>query len=133
MMDAHNIPVPEPKGSGKGRILAWSCGGCAVVGILLVIALVLGANSFYQWGVTQDLEDYRVAVEGGSLPAAEKDRLVKRIDRVKAKADQGKLPGFIRWVDLTTRIDELVDDGDVTASDAKVMHEVFDAIEKEQL
>jgi hypothetical protein len=131
MVDANNIPVPPPSKS-RGGLLVWCCGGCGVVAFIVIVAVILGAGSFYRWGVTDDLGEYRDAVRSSTLPQAQKAALTAQIDRVEARAKQGKLPGFLQWVEHDKQIDLLIRDGDISKSDAQAIGRELDAVEREQ-
>lgn len=84
--------------------------------IILVLVIVAGAGSFASAFVVEDFEKYKAIVSRVPVGQAERDMAVAQIDQVIERVKASGI-GFIDGVEITTDMDEMVKDCEVTADE----------------
>ena len=126
----------EPE-SGGG-LLSWLAGG---VGMLGAVALVLfistccccgyGWESFVQFGIGEDLADFRVAIRGSDLLDEEKAFYVRRLEVLEDQLDAGELDvSFMDWVGVSGDVEEILDDRQVSSVERPQLEEALRQMER---
>ncbi|TNE92995.1 MAG: hypothetical protein EP330_00040 [Deltaproteobacteria bacterium] len=130
--------VWESKSERGSGCFAWLAGGVGVVAVVAVVVIVsvccgcsLGWNAFVGFGIRSDFEDFRIGVRRSDMTEDQKQAYLARFEAAEDRYERGDLDvGFMDWVDISTDIEDVLEDGTVESWEFPILEEKLRKLER---